>query len=190
MTKEVFNDVPNYEGYYQVSNLGNVKSLGRDVMCSGGYTKFNKGRVLKKIFCKHYYYVILCKLGKPSTRTIHSLVAEAFLNHKPNGHELVVNHINHDKIDNRVENLEIVTQRVNSQHRDRVGKNKYLGSYWCKSLKKWGSSIYLNKVAIHLGYFETQINAHKIYNLAFKNMEMYDGDRKKFRNKIKELNNN
>jgi hypothetical protein len=91
---EEFKDIIRYEGLYQVSNLGRVKSLRRNKILSPskecGYLK-----------------TTLRKDGKQRKLAIHQLVAMAFLGHEPCGHELVVNHINKNKLDNRVENLKI-----------------------------------------------------------------------------------
>ena len=71
---EIWKDVINYEGLYKVSNLGNIKSFYRS----------SKGIILKLIFNNKGYYTIgLSKNGVKSTRQVHQLVAESFLNHKP-----------------------------------------------------------------------------------------------------------
>ena len=78
--QEVWKDVKNYEGLYQVSNLGNVKSL-----------RFNKERILKTSLSGiGYHKVSLCDVGLVKTHKIHKLVAIAFLDHTPCGFELVV----------------------------------------------------------------------------------------------------
>ena len=78
---EAWKDIPGYEGVYQVSNLGNVRSL-----------KFNKFKVLKKsINSRGRYRVNLCKDGhKLSNCKISQLSAMAFLNHKPCGHKIAI----------------------------------------------------------------------------------------------------
>ena len=77
--QEIWKDIPNYEGYYQVSNLGNVKSLAR----FNNLGKRVKERVLKNLVTttKGYLVVRLSKIGLVKTKQIHQLVAEAFLNH-------------------------------------------------------------------------------------------------------------
>ena len=71
--------------------------------------------ILKYINKKGYLFVILknIELNKTQQKSVHQLVAMAFLNHIPCGHKLVVNHINMIKTDNRVENLELITQQEN-----------------------------------------------------------------------------
>lgn len=108
---EIWKDIKNYEGLYQVSNLGNVRSLDRKVW---NYTK--KGRILKQTSNNHsYFYVSLNKDGNIQKHCyIHRLVAEAFI---PNPDNLPqVNHIDFDKSNNKVNNLEWCTDIENKQH--------------------------------------------------------------------------
>lgn len=111
MDKEWWKMVPGYEGLYEVSNWGRVKGL-------------KYGRILKP--CKDqdgYLSVQLCKEGKIKRLRVHRLVAMAFI---PNPDNLpCVNHINEIKTDNRVENLEWVTNKENSNHGTR---NKRISS--------------------------------------------------------------
>jgi len=153
---EEFRDVDGYDGVYQVSNLGRVKSL-----------KFGKERILKdSIRGDGYIRFFLCKDNKRNSRSAHQLVAVAFLGHKPCGFELVVNHINFDKTDNRVENLEIVTQRENSNRKHLKSSSIYTGVCWSKPAKKWQSSIRINGKLKHLGFFTDEIEAHQAYENA------------------------
>lgn len=103
---EIWKDIENYEALYQVSNAGRVRVL--DHYDNGGYNggrRFRNGRVLApKRSGKGYLNVSLSKDGVKKYYNIHRLVAQAFL---PNPDGLPeVNHINEDKTDNRVENLE------------------------------------------------------------------------------------
>ena len=162
--QEIWKDIPNYEGYYQVSNLGNVKSLAR----FNNLGKRVKERVLKNLVntTKGYLVVNLSKIGLVKTKQIHQLVAESFLNHKPNGHKLVVNHKNFNRQDNRVENLEIVTQRENANRAHIKSSSKYVGVSWHKGSKKWMSRIVINGKRKHLGYFFEEIEASNAYQNA------------------------
>lgn len=95
---EIWRDVPGYEGLYQVSNLGNVKSLRR-------------GKILKPRKSKDYLHVVLCKDGKETEFRVNRLVCSVFNGPIPPG--LEVNHINEDKSDNRLSNLNLMTHKEN-----------------------------------------------------------------------------
>lgn len=108
---EIWRDIINYEGEYQVSNLGNVKSI-----------KFDKHTILKQSKNKGYYHVMLYKNGLSKTYKVHVLVAKMFcpnLDNKP-----FVNHMNSLKNDNSAENLEWCTSSENILHAYKHGKMK------------------------------------------------------------------
>ena len=158
---EEFRDVKGYEGIYQVSDLGRVKSLP------------NKVRFSERIFTPTqstggYLKIILSKDGKKKTRNIHQLVAEAFLNHKPCGHKLIVNHINFNRQDNRLENLELDTQRNNTNQKHLKSTSEYTGVSWMKTSNKWISSIRINGKLKYLGLFACELKAAKAYQDALK----------------------
>ena len=160
-TKEIFKDIPGYEGYYQVSTLGNVKSL-----------KYGKERILKdRINSTKYLNVILYKNKICKSFKNHQLVAMAFLNHKPNGYELIVDHINNVRTDNRVENLQLITPRENVSKDIRNGTSKYIGVSWSKKSNKWLSRIKINYKIKHLGYFIEEYEAHLAYQNELKNIQ-------------------
>lgn len=101
---EIWKDVVGYEGFYQVSNEGNVRSLDRCVKCSNSI-RFYKGRVLAQ--CrddKGYYRVLLTIAGRHKSKQVHRLVAEAFIDNPYNKPE--VNHKDEDPSNNCIDNLE------------------------------------------------------------------------------------
>jgi hypothetical protein len=159
---EIFKDIVGYEGLYQVSNMGNVKSLPREVFGRGYY--MTKEKTLKPgVDTGGYFNVRLCKNGKLSTYTIHQLVAMTFLGHLRCGYDFVIDHINRDKLDNRVENLRVVTNRENCSNRKRTYTSKYVGVSWDKSRKKWASRMQIDNIYKNLGYFEKEYDAHVAY---------------------------
>lgn len=114
---EQWRDIKGYEGLYQVSNLGNIKSLTR-VQCYAYANKGRRYRVTKEQLLipaptgeNHYLCVTLYKDGKKRTKAIHRLVAETFI---PNPFNLTqVNHKDEDKSNNSVSNLEWCTCKYN-----------------------------------------------------------------------------
>ena len=159
--KEIWKDVPNYEGYYQVSNHGRVKSTSRFVKNKYEGLTYWKERILKPSLSSGYYVVKLSKERKKVIK-VHQLVAMAFLNHKPCGMMLVVDHINNIKTDNRLENLQVITTRENSS-KDKNGTSKYTGVCWSKRCDKWESNIFINGKQIFLGLFESEKEASTTY---------------------------
>lgn len=120
--EEIWTDIKEYEGLYQVSNVGRVKSFDtKDKL-----DRIRKGRVLKPRRNKTgYLQVTLCKNGKHKTHSLHRLVAESFIPNPENKPQ--VNHIDEDKTNNMVSNLEWSTSKENSNHgtrNERVSKTK------------------------------------------------------------------
>ena len=112
MQEEIWKDIPGYEGLYQVSNQGRVRGYDRVVYQSDGKTRRQKGAIKKLSVGKRGYLHCCLTLNRIQRNyVVHQLVAYAFLNHKPQGHTMVVDHINNVKTDNRLVNIQIVTNR-------------------------------------------------------------------------------
>jgi len=172
MSEEIYKSIPGYEQIYQASNLGKIRSLDRFVPSGNNRMVFLKGRVLKQaVGSTGRYHVALNKCGVQKTKKVHQLVAMAFLNHKPNGYKLVVNHINHDPLDNRVENLEIVTHRKNANRKHLKSSSQYTGVSWTEHNKKWRSIIVIDKKNVHLGYYVNELGASLAYDKALLNLK-------------------
>lgn len=132
MDNEIWKDIEGYEGLYQVSNMGRVKSLERDITCiakvTSGHganrTKYHRKEfIMTPIVSHEYHYVTLCKDGVHRKDAVHRLVAKAFLQN-PNNYPMV-NHKNEIKSDNRAENLEWCTSQYNlsyGTHNKRVSE--------------------------------------------------------------------
>jgi hypothetical protein len=164
MENEIWKDVPNYEGLYMVSNLGNVKSLERVVRHNLGGDKILKEKLLKPHFSKKYVSVSLRKENKSKTISLHQVVAFAFLGHESMKMNLVVHHIDDNKHNNNVSNLQIVTARQNTHNIEREKTSVYIGVYWGKRHKKWVASIRVGKKLTHIGYFKDELDAKKAYD--------------------------
>ena len=132
MKNEEWRDVVGYEGLYQVSDQGRVKSF-----------KWNKERFLKPSMDKDgYLLVTLCAGGKRKTLKVHRLVCEAF--HENPDNKPQVNHINEIKTDNRASNLEWCTCKQNVNHGSRNERvSKPVGQYSLdgKLIKLWPSTM-------------------------------------------------
>ena len=113
--EEIWVDIKGYEGFYQVSNLGRVKSLKRIARHSSGGNKILKEKLLKQTVNKRGYVVVtLYKDGVSKQFKIHTLVAVAFIPNVEN--KPYIDHINTIKTDNRVEDLRWVTEKENSNN--------------------------------------------------------------------------
>ena len=170
--KEEFADIKGYEGIYQISNFGNVKSLKRPIwliknQCFG----IRKERILKpSLVSKGYLQINLSKDGVRKHFKIHQLIAIAFLNHTQNKHNEIIDHIDNNPSNNLIDNLQITTCRHNVS-KDRKGfTSKFVGVCWDKRHLKWRSNIRINNKQIHLGLFTSEIEASQAYQLSLKTL--------------------
>lgn len=116
---ELWKAITGYEGYYEVSNLGRVRSIDHTVNSGNGNTYIWKGRSLKpRKNSAGYLRVQLSKNGKVKWAFIHRLVAEAFLEKSGS----IINHKNEIKIDNRADNLEWCTASYNCSYGNKNAK--------------------------------------------------------------------
>ena len=176
--KEIWKHIKGYEFMYKVSSFGNVKSLDR-VNSKGVHIN---GKELKKnLNGSGYYCVTLSKDGKEKQIRIHQLVAQEFLNHIINGYSAVINHIDFNRLNNIVTNLEVTTQRDNSNKKHLKSSSKFVGVLWNEREVKWQSYIKINGKQVHLGFFNEELEASKAYYKALSNKNKFNGNAKEFR---------
>lgn len=125
MEAEIWKDIVGFEGYYQISNLGIVKSIIREIplttKCGNNTTRTSKEKFIKQKLniSGGYLKVDISKNAKQKQLLIHRLIAEYFI---PNPYNKpMVNHINGIKTDNRIVNLEWCTQKENMKHAFKTG---------------------------------------------------------------------
>ncbi|PTH36721.1 NUMOD4 motif-containing HNH endonuclease [Staphylococcus agnetis] len=161
--KEIWKDVVGYEGLYEVSNQGRIRSKERYVKVKDSNFRYLKSKVLKERITKlGYNRVALYKNSKPANKFVHRLVMEAFDRKSPQP----VNHKNGNKTDNHLDNLEYCTHQENSRHAVDIGlinigtancEEKIIRDYkngmkFLQLTKKYHTSYYqLKKVLIENG---------------------------------------
>lgn len=129
MENEIWKDVVGYDGLYQVSNLGRVKSVG---------SYYHKEIILKEQFFKQgYSKTTLYKKGKPKSFKTHRLVALAFIHNPENKPQ--INHKDGNKSNNCVDNLEWVSAKENMQHALKTGLRTFESI--CKPVKQIKNNV-------------------------------------------------
>ena len=149
--KEQWKDIKGYEGLYEISDLGRVRNA--------------KGLIRKTPLGKRGYYMPnLSKDNKLKNFKVHQLVAMGFLGHVPNGNSgLVVDHIDNNKLNNNLSNLQLITHRENTSKDRKGGYSKYVGVSWYKRCSKWIANIYHSGSLHHLGYYTIEEEARDAY---------------------------
>lgn len=161
--------VKGYEGLYTISNLGRVYGISRYVSgvknrWGSTHTRYVNGGIVKEGDNGNGYKTVkLSKDGKMKTYYVHRLVYEAFKGNIPNG--LVIDHINDNKNDNSLSNLQLLTQRKNAEKATLKlnSTTPYTGVYKVKGYDRFSARIRIGKERIHLGYFSTPEEAHNVY---------------------------
>lgn len=204
--EEIWKPVEGYEGLYEVSSLGRVRSLDR----YDSNNHYRKGRILTLRTDKYGYLdVLLSSNNKVKRYKVHRLVAEAFI---PNPDNLPqVNHLDEDKTNNRVENLEMCTAKYNSNYgsrKDRVRNSRIKnGTYtglsreeyskkWYQEHKEHRKNYYQEKKDHIKEYYKKYYQEHKneynerqkeySKNYYYKNREKICKQQKEYRRKKKE----
>ena len=165
---ETWKEIQGYPNYF-VSDLGNVKTIDRKDTIG----RFVKGRILSAGLSNRYLYVSLRNNMKSRSFMVHQLVAQEFLGHKINGMKSVIDHLDNNPLNNKKDNLEIVTQRENCTRYVKTKKtsSKYVGVHWSNYNQKWVAQITINNKRKTLGYFNNEKEAFNSYLKAKENVE-------------------
>ena len=143
--EEIWVDIHGFEGFYQVSNLGRIRSVDRVIQYKDGRKRYYKGQIIKceSITSSGYYEAKLKISGRLYTPYVHRLVAEHFC---PNPYNKpTVNHNDENKLNNRADNLTWMTQGENNTYNDLPHRRKYeftpnhqkaLSAVWKKNKKE------------------------------------------------------
>ena len=160
MEKEIFKDIENYKGLYQVSNLGRVKSLKR--------FRVTNDRILRAgLNSDGYLTVGLYKDKKSYSNSVHQLVAKAFIS-ETYFIGSMVDHKDNIRTNNEVSNLQYITNRLNSS-KDQFKQDRTsncVGVSWNLKDNKWRGQIKYNGSNVHLGNFDNEELANKEYQTA------------------------
>ena len=161
---EEWKDIPGYKGYYQVSNLGQVRSLDREIPHKKYGTQKRKGKILSNRKSNNgYYHVMLIN----KNHRVNKLVYETFVGKVKEGN--VVDHINNnERQNNSLQNLQEIT------HRENLSKDKktnLTGAYKDKRCNSYYSKIRIGDKQIYLGSFDTEEKAHQAYINKLKELQ-------------------
>jgi CDP-glycerol glycerophosphotransferase (TagB/SpsB family) len=160
--QEIWKDILGYEGIYQISSLGRVKSLRRETYNGKGYFNINEKFLKQRTTTKGYYSYSLTKNNKTIDFLSHRLIAVAFIDNPSN--KRTVNHKDSVRNNNSISNLEWASYRENHCHRvSKMAKSsKYVGVCFHKATKKWESNICVSGKSIHLGIHKTEEEAYQV----------------------------
>lgn len=172
--QEIWKPVYEFEGIYEVSNLGRVKSLPRwearnfNGIPTKGITI--KERILKVCICAGYQRVTLVRNGILYYKLVHRLVMASFIGPS----HLQVDHRDENKFNNKLSNLQYVTCRENNHlYNSKRKKTKYVGVHFAPAHgNKWRAAISVNGKKRHIGYFETEDQAYAAYQSERKEVDL------------------
>lgn len=166
---EIWKDIAGYEGHYQVSNMGRIKSLSRKIEF-GDRVRYSKEKMLKlKLSAYGYLRTALSINDKMTHYSVHLLVWDAFGNGKRDYRKIQVDHINNIKTDNRIENLQLLSARANTAKAILLKENKksrYVGI--TSRRNRYEARIVINGKRYHIGTFMSETEAAEAYQRKLK----------------------
>jgi hypothetical protein len=172
--EEIWKDIQGYEGLYQVSNLGRIKSLGRTIKRIGPKGKIFDRTYPEKVLKygkdkKGYYRTVLSLDGINTTVKVHRIVAQTFIPNPENKPQ--VNHIDGNKTNNRIDNLEWCNNQENQDHSWKTGLRKRGKEHWSYGKQPQGFKKYYET---HKGIRHPSYGVRGIKNSNSKKVIQYD----------------
>jgi hypothetical protein len=162
--KEIWKDVKGYEGYYQISNLGNVHSMDRKIKHWRGGTSLIKSIAINSHSdLRGYRFVHLSKDNKGKFHKVHLLVWDSFSAIKRNGRKLQVDHIDNNKSNNSFSNLQLLNNRENASKNKKSKTGLPTGISMLPN-GKFRARAYINNKFVHIGCYNTIELAKAQYN--------------------------
>ena len=142
--------IPNYEGLYEISDLGRVKSLPNKT--------HKESKILKNTLNKYGYHKLhLFKDKKTKFTTVHRMVMLSFVGES----KLAIDHVDGNKQNNRLDNLRYCTNRENCNfyYKNKKSSSKYVNVHYWEQRNKWVARITINKKLILIGCYNTEDEA-------------------------------
>jgi len=165
--EEQWKDIPNWEKLYKASDLGRIKSLSRKVF-GGKAFYFTNDKIMKQNICTTgYLHLTLQSKGLVLKKKTHQLVAMAFLNHIPCGYSIVIDHKNNIPLDNRLCNLQQITQLENLK-KDKKGITGFNNVYFEKG--RFRARVRFEEKQYCLGYFNDAETAKKTVDFVYEKL--------------------
>jgi hypothetical protein len=162
-----------FETNIEATKCGRLRKVEKDWYGKGkGSSHIKYGEIiyqLKKISNSGYYMIRVCiknNLNRPFF--VHQIIAATFLNYKFGNRNIVIDHINSDKLNNKLSNLTILSQRENCSKEKTIISGMPVGVHFHKPLKKYVSRIHFNGKKHHLGYFNSIEEASFAYQNKLK----------------------
>jgi len=151
---EIWKEIPEYPNY-KISTQGRIKS-----------SWFSKSRIMKQsIDGRGYKYVNLTN-DKPLRIVVHKLMALTFIKLDLYSDGLVIDHIDNNRTNNRITNLQLISQRENTSKDQKNRTSDYIGVFWDRTNRSWRARIRINGDSIALGTYKTEIDAAEAYKKA------------------------